>query len=103
MSLSDYYAYQSSLVNKKIEEEGDYLKKLKQTSATGIHLDTHASSHHLEEIKQKINQIVKEEVHKLKFKDQLAAEQLAEAQYEEVITKKNFFFGIDESKRDRNL
>lgn len=45
---------------------------------------------------------MKEEVEKLEFKDKIAAEALADTQYEEVITKKNFFFGIDETKKDRN-
>lgn len=40
---------------------------------------------------------------KLQFKDKLAAEQLAASKYEEVTTKKNFYFSIDETKRARNL
>jgi hypothetical protein len=40
----------------------------------GLEISTEASTEHLKSIKEKINQIVHEEVAKLKFKDQLKAE-----------------------------
>lgn len=86
----------------KAEGDKDYMEKLKKANQTGISLDTQASSSHLAQVKKRINKIVKEEVEKLEFKDRIAAEALVDTQYEEVITKKNFFFGIDETKKDRN-
>lgn len=59
-------------------------------------MSTEASSHHLESIKKKINKIVKQEIVLLEFKDKVAAEQLQTSQYNEVISNKNFYFGIDE-------
>ena len=72
-------------------------------NTSGVSIDTEASSEHLKSIKERINEIVHEEVAKLQFKDKLAAEQLAVSKYEEVTTKKNFYFSVDETKRVRNL
>lgn len=86
-----------------VAEDAEYLSKLRRVNKEGLSINTHASSHHLESIKAKINNIVEEEVHKLQFKDKLAAEELAASQYQEVLSKKNFFFEVDESKKSKNL
>jgi len=39
----------------------------------------------------------------IEFKNKVAGEELAQQAYEEVITKENFFFKIDEQKKARNL
>ena len=54
-------------------------------------------------IKQRINKIVERELVHHDFKDQLNKEALAGETYNEVITRKNFFFQVDETKKDRNL
>lgn len=40
---------------------------------------------------------------KIQFADKVAAEKLATDKYEEVITKKNFYFAVDETKKEKNL
>ena len=69
----------------------------------GLSISTEASTEHLKSIKEKINQIVHEEVAKLQFKDQLKVEQLSASKYAEVATKQNFYFSVDETKKARNL
>lgn len=87
----------------KFSESAELLEKLKRVNTSGLAINTEASSEHLKSIKERINEIVHEEVAKLQFKDKLAAEQLAASKYEEVTTKKNFYFSVDETKRARNL
>ena len=84
--------------------EVDYLASLRKANTQpGFKIETEASTEHLKEIKEKINKIVKQEIAKLEFKDKLAAEQLEISQYNEVISKSNFYFGIDENKKSKNV
>ena len=46
---------------------------------------------------------MKQEIDLIKFKDQVSQEKLAQDAYVEVVTKENFFFKIDEQKKERNL
>jgi hypothetical protein len=46
----------------------------------------------LSKVKQQVNKVVERELAKQDFKDQLSQEALANTTYEEVITRKNFFF-----------
>ena len=54
-------------------------------------------------IRNKINAIVEKEISLIEFKNKVATEALAADTYKEVVTKKNFFFQVDEKKTERNL
>ena len=47
--------------------------------------------------------MVDQEIGLIQFKDQVNSEQLAQSAYDEVVTKENFFFKVDEQKKARNL
>ena len=61
------------------------------------------SSQHLKNIRKQINKVVEQEIGLIEFKNQVSGEELAQNAYDEVITKENFFFKVDEKKRERNL
>ena len=61
------------------------------------------SSEHLKNIRKQINKVVEQEIGLIEFKNQVSGEELAQNAYDEVITKENFFFKVDEKKRERNL
>jgi len=57
-------------------------------------------------VKNKISQLIEQEVALSGFKDQMTGEELTALEtdtYEEVATKSNFFFAIDENKKSKNL
>jgi hypothetical protein len=54
-------------------------------------------------IKRRINSIVERELVLQDFKDQLDREKLENEAYQEVVTKKNFYFAVDDTKLSRNL
>jgi hypothetical protein len=57
----------------------------------------------IKKVKKQINKIVEKELVLQDFKNQLDQEALTNAAYKEVISKKNFFFAVDESKKHNNL
>ena len=62
--------------------------------------------HHIKYIKNKISKLVKQELDFLQFQERLSEEERIRLEsdiYKEVVTKSNFFFSIDENKRDKNL
>ena len=90
----------------KVSEEAAYLDTLKAASTTpGIYtpLDTTAASPTLSNLKKKINSIVAKEIEGIEFKNKVSQEALAADTYNEVITRKNFFFKVDEQKKERNM
>ena len=65
-----------------------------------------ADHSHVKYIKHKIDKLVKQELEFLGFQNQLSKEEseaLASKAYDEVHTKSNFYFTIDENKKERNL
>ena len=72
----------------------------------GVFKTLEASNNDIPEIKKvksKINQIVEKELILQDFKDKLDQEALCQAAYKEVVTRKNFFFAVDETKKQTNL
>ena len=72
----------------------------------GVFKTLEASNNDIPEIKKvksKINQIVEKELILQDFKDKLDQEALTQAAYKEVVTRKNFFFAVDETKKQTNL
>lgn len=62
--------------------------------------------HHLKYIKNKIAKLVRQELDYLQFQEQLSQEEresLTSDIYKEVKTKSNFYFSIDENKKEKNL
>lgn len=104
MTMFEHAALMKETEAAQEASDKDYFNKLTMAGKTGRpNLFTESSSEHLTHIKERINQIVHEESQKLQFLDQLKTEELAASQYQEVITKKNFYFGLDENKKARNL
>lgn len=62
-----------------------------------------ASSSHLKTIRKRINRIVDQEIGLVEFKNKVDSEDLAQSAYDEVVTKQNFYFSVDEHKKDKNL
>ena len=90
----------------KDNEEAAYLDTLKAASTTpGTYtpLDTSAASETQSKLKKQINSIVAKEIEAIEFKEKVSQEALAADTYNEVITRKNFFFQVDEQKKERNL
>lgn len=91
----------------KTVAEAQYLDDLKKFNVQRGAYKPFASSASdvpaLSKVKARINKIVEKELVLQDFKDKLDQEALANAAYSEVITRKNFFFEVDETKRDRNL
>jgi len=87
-------------------EEAQYAEQLREFSTVPGAFKTVAedsSSQHIRDIQAQINKIVKQEIELIEFKNQVSEEALAQSAYEEVVTKENFFFKVDEQKRKRNL
>lgn len=90
----------------KEASEGAYLDTLKTYSTVpGAYkpLSETGSSAHLINMRKRINKVVAQEIELIEFKSQVEEEMLAQSAYEEVITKENFFFKVDETKKARNL
>ena len=90
----------------KDNEEAAYLDTLKAASTTpGTYtpLDTSAASETQSKLKKQINSIIAKEIEAIEFKEKVSQEALAADTYNEVITRKNFFFQVDEQKKERNL
>ena len=71
-------------------------------------LTNHEDGDHSEvtKVKSKIQQLIDQELEELGFKNKLAKEEkdlLTADTYNEVATKQNFYFKIDENKLDKNL
>ena len=93
-------------VQDKEASEAAYFDELKAASTQPgafEKLSETGSSHTLEGIRKTINKIVEKEIGLVEFKNQVDQEELAQAAYDEVITKENFYFKVDEKKKDRNL
>ena len=83
----------------KETSEAAYLDTLKSYSTVpGAYskLSDTGSSKHLKNIRARINKVVEQEIGLIEFKNQHAGEELAQQAYEEVVTKENFFFKVDE-------
>ena len=92
--------------SEKAAEEASELEILKTASTVPgafKELDEDGDSKFARSIQRRINNIVKQEIDLIKFKDQVSQEKLAQDAYVEVVTKENFFFKIDEQKKERNL
>jgi hypothetical protein len=62
--------------------------------------------HHLKYVKNKIAKLVRQELDFLQFQEKLSQEEreaLTSDIYKEVKTKSNFYFTVDENKKDKNL
>ena len=106
MTLWDYSSNTMQKAAEKDASEAAYLDTLKQYSSTpGAYkpLSETGSSDHLKQIRKRINKVVQQEVGLVEFKNQVSGEELAQSAYDEVITKENFFFKVDEQKKARNL
>lgn len=60
---------------------------------------SHSDIPAIKKVKSKINQIVEKELVLQDFKDKLDQESLSQAAYQEVVSRKNFFFAVDENKK----
>ena len=106
MTLWEYSAKTMQKAADKDQSEEAYLDTLKQYSTVpGAYkpLSETGSSEHLKQIRKRINRVVEQEIGLVEFKDQVKGEELAQSAYEEVITKENFFYKVDEQKKARNL
>lgn len=81
----------------------DTLKKYSTVPGTYKPLSETGSSEHLKQIRQRINKVVAQEIGLVEFKNQVNGEELAQSAYDEIITKENFYFKVDEQKKARNL
>ena len=105
-TLWEYSAHRAELEAAKNESEAAYLQTLKNySSVPGAYkkLSETGSSEHLKNIRKRINKVVEQEIGLVEFKNQVSGEELAQNAYEEVVTKENFFFKVDEKKKSRNL
>jgi len=92
-------------------EDKDYLDMLSNMEARHKFfgaLTSHEDGDHSEvtKVKNKIQQLIDQELEELGFKNQLDEEErnmLAAHTYDEVATKSNFYFKVDEGKGDKNL
>ena len=90
----------------KEASEGAYLDELKKYSTVPgafNKLSETGSSEHLIDIRKRINKVVDQEIGLVEFKKQVDGEELAQKAYNEVVTRENFFFKVDEEKKARNL
>ena len=91
--------------------EAEWLAKLRDVSQKKGIFESLSQPHegdrqHLKYVKKKLGKLLKQELDYLNFKEQLKKEEeenLVNSIYHEVITKKNFYFAIDENKKDTNL
>jgi len=91
----------------KRDEESAYLADLRRANEqeaafTPAEISS-TDGNHLRSIKQKINSIVAQELESLEFRTKVSLEDLSEEAYQEVLTKKNYYFGVDEQKKNKNL
>ena len=94
-----------------IEDNSEYLGMLNDTESrqryfTNLAQPNAADHSEVAKVKGKINKMIEEEIALAGFKDQVSSEEassLAADTYTEVATKSNFYFSIDEGKRDKNL
>ena len=90
----------------KEESEAAYLETLKNYSKVPgeyTKLSETGSSEHLKNIRKRINRVVEQEIGLIEFKNQHDSEELAQSAYEQVVTKENFFFKVDEKKKSRDM
>ncbi len=105
-TLWQYSANQMQRNAAKEDSEAAYLDTLKEASSVPgafKKLSDTGSSEHLKTIRKRINKIVDQEIGLVEFKNQVSGEDLAQAAYDEVVTKENFFFKVDEQKKAKNL
>jgi len=98
-TLWQYSAVQIQKAAALEASEAAYLDELKAASTQpGFHnkLSETGSSHKLDNIRKNINKIVDQEIGLIEFKNKVNGEELAQQAYEEVVTKENFFFKVDE-------
>lgn len=65
--------------------------------------DTATDSTYIKKLKARINQIVEQELTFVDFKSQVNKEELAADTFNEVIKRENFYFSVDDNKRNTNL
>ncbi len=90
----------------KTDSEQQYLAELRrfnQHRGAFQSLQTNGDIPAIKKIKNKINHIVEKELILQDFKDKLDQEALTKDAYHEVVTKSNFYFTVDETKKERNL
>lgn len=91
----------------KVAAEAGYLENLKkENNERGVYKPFEADANDIpaiSKIKNRINQVVEKELVLQDFKDQINQEALAGDTYNEVITRSNFFFQVDENKVSNNL
>ena len=89
----------------QVANDAQYLQSLRRASLErGAYKPLQAKESDIPEvrrIKERVNRIVERELALQDFKHDQA--KLAGETYNEVITRKNFFFQVDETKRDKNL
>ena len=105
-TLWEYSAMQANKDAAKEESEAAYLETLKNYSKVpGEYnkLSETGSSEHLKNIRKRINRVVEQEIGLVEFKNQHDREELAQSAYEQVVTKENFFFKVDEKKKSRDM
>jgi tellurite resistance-related uncharacterized protein len=91
--------------------EAEWLAKLTDVEAkkeifSNLSKTNEGDHPHLKYIKGKIGKILKQEIEYLNFTDQVKNEEeayIAQSVYNKAVTKSNFYFSIDENKRDTNL
>lgn len=107
-------AYSRTHLRKKQEQEAaeaEWLAQLrsphqKEGIFAGISSIKESDHPHLKEVKQRIAELVHQEISALNFEKQLETEErdlLAQEIYKEVKTKSNFYFSIDENKVKKNI
>jgi hypothetical protein len=106
MTLSEFSRLKYEAAESRRQEESSYLAALRKASSeigAFSPVNTESSTKHLTKIKERINKIVAQEIEFLEFKDKHAADALSSKTYDEVVSKSNFYFGIDEQKKHTNM
>lgn len=93
------------------EENAEYLAMLNDTQARQSYFSSLAqadSSDHAEvaKVKNRINKLIAEEIALAGFENQVSSEEAAALgadTYQEVATKSNYYFSLDEGKVDKNI
>ena len=106
MSLWEYSNKEIKLREEGEEADAQYkadLQRYQSEPGAFTPFEINGDSGVLRDLQKRINQVVEQEIGLVEFKDQIGKEELSAEVYQEVITKQNFFFKVDEHKKSKNL
>ena len=92
--------------HEQVALDDTYSSERKQSMFRDLSSIKDSDNGHLKYVKSKIDKLVAQELDYLNFKDKLSEEEaagIAAKSYDDIITKSNFYFAIDEGKKERNV